>query len=123
MPCDSAYLEPTSTEREAAKVLLFLRILGGAPVPDDLPRALEHAADQHPRIGKTEVAALCHELRQREIEGTLSTYPFEMQIWWRDHKRADADRQRREAQDIQQKAVRNRALAKLTPEERRALGV
>jgi hypothetical protein len=48
---------------------------------------------------------------------------LELQIWWRDHQEADRIRQKEEAAAQKKAHIRAQGLAKLTLEERRALGV
>lgn len=47
----------------------------------------------------------------------------ELMTWWEDHKEEDARRRAREAKEAAEKKIRKQALAKLTPEERKILGV
>ena len=44
-----------------------------------------------------------------------------MQVWWRDHQKADKDRMDREANTRRMAEVRAKALNKLTEEEKKAL--
>jgi len=43
--------------------------------------------------------------------------------WWKDHQKEDEERRAREALEAARKRVRDEALAKLTPAERKALGL
>jgi|SanBayMetagenome_1026888.scaffolds.fasta_scaffold63463_2 hypothetical protein len=47
----------------------------------------------------------------------------EFMRWWEDHKEIDAARRVREAKEKAKKKLRDGALAKLTPEEKKILGV
>ena len=57
----------------------------------------------------------------------LEDLPAETQQWWREHKAADAERNaevaRQERAAKQHEDLRQRGLMKLTPEERKALGL
>ena len=80
-------------------------------------------------------AALCAVLTVLEENGGLDSvfnladweeagFPEEwLRGWWADHKAQDERRRKREALDRARKAKADRARAKLTPEEREALGV
>ena len=46
-----------------------------------------------------------------------------MQIWWRDHLAADKERIEKELNAIETQAEKEIALAKLTPHERKLLGL
>ena len=48
----------------------------------------------------------------------VTSYSLELQIWWRDNQKADRDREENRVLEL-----RNAALAKLTDEECRLLGV
>jgi hypothetical protein len=61
--------------------------------------------------------------RCREIEARGGVVPAWALEWWQQHKQADALRQRTERKARQDMATRQRAIAKLTPEERAELGV
>lgn len=64
-------------------------------------------------------AALCEQLHKID---DVTKYSLEMQIWWRNHQRADAKRIKEEQETIQKEADKKKALAKLTPYERSLLG-
>ena len=49
------------------------------------------------------------------------TLSLEFQIWWRDHQAFDRKREATERAIAERDALREQALAKLTPEERKAL--
>ncbi len=61
--------------------------------------------------------------RCREIEARGGLVPTWAQEWWTDHKREDAEREAQNQRAKQEAAIRRRAIAKLTPEEREELGV
>jgi hypothetical protein len=69
--------------------------------------------------GDKMVAELCKRLQHVDVKD----YSLEMQIWWRDHQAADKARVEAElaaAEDAKAKAA---AIAKLTPHERKLLGI
>jgi hypothetical protein len=67
------------------------------------------------------VSFLCSRLST--IPFPITDYSLEMQMWWRDHKAADAARLANEELAMNRELVRRQALAKLTPIERHALGL
>ena len=84
-----------------------------------------HWRGYHPRVysqrvdGDKMVAKLCKGLQSVDVKD----YSLEMQIWWRDHQAADKARVEAElaaAEDAKAKAA---AIAKLTPHERKLLGI
>lgn len=55
-----------------------------------------------------------------DVAGILSADP-ELSKWWIEHKRQDADRERREAESLRRAELLLQALEKLTDEEIKAL--
>ena len=121
MPCNSDYLNASDWEIEISRVACLLDELKGKPIDPD------HWRGYHPDVygkcarvdGDNMVAALCANLRRLDV----SNYSLEMQMWWRDHQKADAERVTREQAEAQKAADREAALAKLTDYERELLGV
>lgn len=62
---------------------------------------------------------LCSLLKQKK---DVTNYSLELQIWWRDHQRLDAERERKEKEAKEKEQHKLNALAKLTPYERSLLG-
>jgi len=112
MPCRCDYLEPTARERGSLAVREFLKEVGYA-VKRSGPYGNVDKLDE-------DTAKLCSFLKAQSKE-VISGLSLELQIWWRDHQKADAARKQRE--EVQRKQVRERALSKLSEEELRALGV
>ena len=65
----------------------------------------------------------CEALRFMEDMGGLGEVSKEARAWWKDHKQADEHRRERERAAKHLKEQRERALRKLTIEERVALGL
>lgn len=57
----------------------------------------------------------------KEHPNRIKEMSLEFQIWWRDHQKADAAREAREAAARKQRALTSRAALKLTAEELKAL--
>lgn len=122
MPCNSDYMEASGYEKAMSQVACLLDEINGKPIDRS------HWGGYHPRIysrgvSKAEadamVARLCSFLRDADV----MRYSLEMQMWWRDHLKADEARIERERREVDAAAERNAALAKLTPEERKLLGL
>lgn len=81
MPCNCDHLEPNKHERESVRVLKHLRELrvrkGDIPYYGNVDTLSE------------DTAKLC--AVYTEIED-VSDYSLELQIWWRDHQEADAEK-------------------------------
>lgn len=122
MPCNSDYMAASDFEVQMSRVACLLDEIEGEPID----RA--HWGGYHPRIynrspSKAEaddmVARLCSFLRDADV----TRYSLEMQMWWRDHLHADQARIERELREADTEAQRKSALSKLTPDERKALGL
>jgi hypothetical protein len=78
------------------------------------------------RAEVTKLAALlCKvcETYENTPEGSDVYLPSDVLSWWNEHKKIDAERLRREAEDLQRNQARKNALSKLTAAERRALNL
>lgn len=122
MPCDSRYMEPAGLEKDLSLVACCLDELDGKPDP------MRHKDGSHPRIynkvsreqdGDEMVAELCRRCQQIDV----TKQSLELQMWWRDHQKADRKRVAEELQLAKEDADRQAALAKLTPYECRLLGL
>ena len=93
MPCNSDHMDANSREVELSKVATLLDELDGKDWNAD------HWHGYHPRIycksvAKDEADAMVAELCRRIGEsigfgGLEGKYSLELQMWWRDHLRAD----------------------------------
>ena len=129
MPCDSAYLEPNHREKDGSKVLALLDELRTGT----LDKKLYGSGYQgfNPGFGTgiyydgnldTDVAALCTLLGAENFLN-IAEYSLEMQMWWRDHQEADKIRISREIQKAANDHDKAEALAKLSPHEKKLLGL
>lgn len=130
MPCNSDHLEPMRREIDASRVLCVLDELNaGRPIDDH--RVPQWWYGYHPSaymriLSKEDVdrwtAEACGKLSKLK-PAAIRKMSLELQLWWREHQKADAERKARERREERDKELRAQALAKLTPAERRALGV
>jgi hypothetical protein len=119
MPCNSDYMDASGKEIALSQVACLLDELRGKPINR------EHWRGYHPAVynkgldGDSLVSELCAKLQNEDV----TKYSLEMQMWWRDHQEADAKRLEAEMQSQKSKADRQAALEKLSPYERRLLGL
>ena len=66
---------------------------------------------------------LCRMCRGTESAGRLSVLPPDVQVWWAEHKKADAAREAQERAEKAQLDLKKKALKKLSAEEKKALGL
>lgn len=122
MPCDGSYMNPTHEELNGSRALTLLDELDGKPFDRHNwsgyhPKAYNHAL-RGPEFHAS-VATLCQRLQSTDV----SKYSLELQMWWRDHLVADRKRAEQSLKDATTDAQRRAAIAKLTPHERRLLGL
>jgi hypothetical protein len=66
---------------------------------------------------------LCSVCQQIESGAVLKTVPAYLEKWWKEHKAADKERDRKLAEFDRQENVKRAALEKLTPEEKKLLRI
>lgn len=111
MPC---YTEPPNDGERLRLRLNELLDEAGEATPRTKPFFMGASRDMS-LDGMT--AWLCEWCRRNDV----SAKSLELQLWWRDHQRWDAERKSREEAAVRRREMRERALAKLTPEERELL--
>jgi hypothetical protein len=118
MPCESGYLAANDYEVRMSQVACLLEELDGKPIDR------EHWGGYHPRVYcKARQGELVEELCGRLQKLDVTKYSLEMQIWWRDHQKADKERLERSIKEATELKARVEAMAKLTPYERGLLGL
>lgn len=120
MPCNSDYMKASNYEVEISRVACLLDELRGFPFKKI------HWNGYHPDVycqhvvdGDKLTRELCEKLQNIDV----TEYSLEMQIWWRDHQRADEERIRKEIERQQTESDKQKALSKLSSYERRILGL
>ena len=123
MPCNSDYLESDHKEIEMSRVCCLIDELDGQ---QSINRS--HWDGYHPNVYNKHLSQrsqnqlvdkLCKRLQRRDV----TKLSLEMQIWWRDHQKADKARLQEEMKQLKDKRLRKAALAKLSPYEQQLLGV
>ena len=115
-------MEPTALEIEISKVAYLLEETEGYKFSK-----ADYENKIHPSVyGKCDkvfadnlTRRLCTFLKKHNSLG----YSLEMQIWWRDHKHKDKQRELAEKQAAKAEKTRKKALSKLTRAEKKALGL
>lgn len=113
MPCMSE--PPTEREREESRLNDLLDEIGAETT------RTRQAFPNHPRGWSLDKMArlLCEFCKSHDV----TKQSLELQIWWRDHQKWDKKRKADEQAAVSRAEVRRRALAKLTKEEKKALGL
>ena len=112
-------MESSGNEVELSRIACLLGELDGKPIDKS------HWQGYHPAVYCKQVDgdALVSELCERLQSVDVTKYSLELQIWWRDHQAEDKARIEHELARKKSEQDRNAALAKLTPYERRLLGL
>lgn len=124
MPCNSEYLNASGTEVELSRVACLLDELDGKKWSNGdwdgyHPRIYNKLAELEKDVCDAMVSELCSRLQGVDVK----KYSLEMQMWWRDHQEADKLRVELEIAANKDKAARQAAVSKLTPHERKLLGL
>ncbi len=112
MPCRCDYMDPNAREEESSNVIKFLTEVGLFQGKHPGSYGDVDNLDNH-------TAKLCT-FCERNI---ILEFSLELQIWWRDHQKADAKRIKTEREKGIRKTMRKSVLDKLTDEERDLLGL
>jgi len=129
MPCNSDYLNPTYKEREiqlTAKLIVYVDKKQGQPSPRWIKSLANNIYADNDKV----VPILCDmiknmsdEERERIVYDAHDPVSRDLANWWESHQRADARRLEQEAEQREAERRKEAALAKLTPEDRKALGI
>jgi len=119
-------MAPNNYEIELSRVACLLDEISGIPIDPTIYHGYARGCHPQVRGGRLSdeeadamVAELCKTLQSLDV----TKYSLEMQMWWRDHQKADKARIEREIQSKKEKADRKAAIAKLTKYERKLLGL
>lgn len=110
MPCNCDHLEPSMREIESKRVMNLLSevvFMGDVGYYGDVA-----ALDEH-------TAKLCEFCQNNNV----TNHSLELQIWWRDHQESDRRKLKKAQQKAKTKEEKNKAIEKLTPYERKLLGL
>jgi hypothetical protein len=122
MPCNSDYMNATQHEINLSVVYGLLDEINTGKLPKNFGDGYDkrvynkHLSKEH-LDEKTE--ELCNKLQNTDV----SKFSLEMQMWWRDHQKADKDRLQKEISEQKDNEARESALSKLSDYERKLLGL
>lgn len=119
MPCDCSHLEPTEKEAELLRVNILLLEIETGRCPTEKEQA------KFGCYGVGDLDALTRELCKacKKLGAKMKSQSLELQIWWRDHQKADSEKAKSKTRLKQKAVLRARAVAKLTRAERKVLGL
>jgi len=124
MPCDGSYMNPTELEKNLSQVYGLLDELKTGKLSKDYGSGYDNRIYnkglKQEHLDK-KVAELCSAITKSKFK--ITKYSLEMQVWWRDHQKADKERLKKEAKEEKDAVARKKALAKLTPAEKKLLNL
>lgn len=120
MGCNTDYMAAKANEIQLSRVACLLDELDtGCAINKS------HWSGYHPLVysqnfnADAMVSELCEKLQSTDV----SKCSLEMQMWWRDHVEADKQRANNEVAKAKTDEEKQAAIAKLTPHERKILGL
>ncbi len=128
MPCNSDYLNQNEREAElqrAAKLLAFVYRATFRKVPKEVEAMAEKYyadVDYIPDLC-AEIKAMNDITYEKVVYTGRSKLSRDLADWWETHQQADAKREELELQEKEKEWLKEQGLAKLSPRERRALGI
>lgn len=128
MPCNSDYLAPNEHEQQlqrTAKLLVYVRNMLDHPIGKELRAAAKDSyccADYVPALCAT-IRAMTFEQKEAIMWDGSKKLARDLADWWEAHQAADRARVAAERKAKRDAKLRESALGKLTPAERRALGL
>jgi hypothetical protein len=122
MPCNSDHMNPTHLEKNLSEAMTLLDELNGLSFNKNYFRGY-HPKVYCKSVYKEHLDKATAELCSRLSKTDVTKYSLEMQVWWRDHQEADKARKVVESVQRKQNKEKEEVLAKLTPEERKLLGL
>jgi len=129
MPCDSEYLNPTKLEKELQHTAILAKYLLdklGEVVPGWISKETDNYYASQERV----VPFLCDRIKalsKKEVEAIIynphDKKARQLADWWERHQEADQHRIAMERLADETESTKQAALKKLTPKERKALGL
>ncbi|MEK6828985.1 MAG: hypothetical protein AABY15_02580 [Nanoarchaeota archaeon] len=124
MGCRSDYLEANEAEIENSKVLALFEEVKTGKLPEYFGNGhtekVYNKTTQKVLDKNTE--KLCTSL-QGMSSSKLKKSSLELQMWWRDHQKLDKKRLSEELKAKKDEKAKKKAIEKLTPYERKLLGI
>jgi len=121
MPCNSDHMSATPLEKNLSVVYGLLDEVETGRLPYGFGNGYDkrvycqYLSKEHL---DQKVEELCSKLQQLDV----TKFSLEMQMWWRDHQKADEERLQKEIESLKTQDDISIALSKLTDYERKLLG-
>lgn len=132
MPCNSDYLGPNAKEKnknEVAKHLVYVLSEQKQHIPDEYKQAAGNIYGQGIDLDEAvrDLCSIIQLMDKKELDEIVyngrSRESRKLADWWDEHKKADEGRVKLELKAIKDEKIKQKALEKLTPYERKLLGL
>ena len=122
MGCTSDYQESTNDEVNASKVLALIEELKTGKLPKYFGDGYHKKVYNKDALSilKENTVILCARLQKIK---DVTAYSLGMQLWWREHQKEDRARITRGLKEHKKESLKEKAMAKLTPYEKKLLGI
>ena len=122
MPCNSDYMDATPNEINLSVVYGLLDEFETGKLPSNFGDGYDNRV-YNKKLTKEHLDEKTKELCSKLQTVDVSKFSLEMQIWWRDHQKADKERLEKEIAEHQENKAKEIALSKLSDYERKLLGL
>ncbi len=122
MPCNSDYMEANQSEKNLSVVYGLLDELETGKLPSNFGDGYDKRV-YNKHLSKAHLDEKTEELCSKLQNTDISKFSLEMQMWWRDHQKADKERLEKEIKDKTTELEKQKALSKLSNYERKLLGL
>lgn len=123
MPCNCDYMEANGFEIEMSHVYCLLDEIKGKKSINK-----SHWSGYHPKAYCKSMDKKKHDKATQKLcsflqNADVTQYSLEMQIWWRDHQKADKKRLENKIKKEKTEELKKKALSKLSKYELKLLGL
>jgi|688.fasta_scaffold206199_3 hypothetical protein len=122
MPCNSDYMDATPNEINLSVVYGLLDEFETGKLPSNFGDGYDNRV-YNKHLPKEHLDEKTKELCSKLQTVDVSKFSLEMQIWLRDHQKADKERLEKEIAEHQENKAKEIALSKLSDYERKLLGL
>lgn len=122
MPCNSDYMDANQSEKNLSVVYGLLDELETGKLPSNFGDGYDKRV-YNKRLSKEHLDKKTEKLCSKLQNTDVSKFSLEMQMWWRDHQKADKERLEKEIEAKVTEQEKQKALSKLSDYERKLLGL
>lgn len=122
MPCNSDYMKANESEKNLSIIYGLLDEFKTGKLPENFGDGYDERV-YNKGLSKAHLDEMTEKLCNKLQNTDVSKFSLEMQMWWRDHKKADKKRLENEIKEKKIQEEKQIALSKLSDYERKLLGL